>query len=302
MRWIPDEEVRRRLDMATAIRLVGEALHAHCLGAASISPRVAQEEGAGSLMMMPGRLPQVTGLKVLTIRPDNASRSRPTIQGVVLAFDPTTGQPRGALAGDSLTRIRTAAIAGYATKTLALPGADTLFLAGAGGKALDQVEAVLAVRPNRRVLLWNRTRARAEALAKSVAAAHTGLEVDVAGSLELARQAQVVTLVTASPEPLLRLGDVGAQCHINAMGSFQPHRREVASDLVAACEVYADTVAGCLEEAGDLLIPLAAGEIAREAIHELADARPGSGPRTLMKSVGSALFDLACAAWILDQA
>ncbi len=301
MRWIADAEVRRRLDVATAIALVDRALQSYRLGRAEAAPRTVLEHDGSSLVVMPGRVEGVRGLKVLSIRPQNRAQGLPTTQGLVVVLDGLSGQPLGTLAADALTRIRTAAIAGQATRALAPEDATTMFLAGAGAQARDQVEAVLAVRPIRQVLLWNRSRQGAEALAQALTRAHPEILCEVVGEPREACRAQVVTLATSACEPLLGPADVAERCHINAMGSFRPHCRELSGELVAGCRIYADTLPGCLEEAGDLLLPLEAGLIKREQVSELAEARPGPSPRTLMKSVGSAIFDLACAAWLLQD-
>jgi ornithine cyclodeaminase/alanine dehydrogenase-like protein (mu-crystallin family) len=71
--------------------------------------------------------------------------------------------------------------------------------------------------------------------------------------------------------------------------------------VVKAATVYADTIAGCLAEAGDLIIPISQGWLTAAEIRPLATAKcdPSRGI-TLMKSVGSAIFDLACAARLLE--
>ena len=74
--------------------------------------------------------------------------------------------------------------------------------------------------------------------------------------------------------------------------------------------VVVDTYDGALAEAGDLLIPLRSGAIAREHVaadlHEIASGtrpgRTGSDQITLFKSVGCALEDLVTAQLIWQRA
>ncbi|MBI4627769.1 MAG: ornithine cyclodeaminase [Candidatus Rokubacteria bacterium] len=94
------------------------------------------------------------------------------------------------------------------------------------------------------------------------------------------------------------------------MGAFRPAEREVDTETVRRARVVVDAYAAALAEAGDLLIPLGEGAIAREhVVAELAElvtgARPGrtSGSDvTLFKSVGFALEDLATATLAYNRA
>jgi ornithine cyclodeaminase len=79
--------------------------------------------------------------------------------------------------------------------------------------------------------------------------------------------------------------------------------RESDDDLVVRAQVFVDTYAGALKEAGDLVQPIESGAIGRGHVRaELAELAAGTHPGradrdavTLFKSVGTALEDL-CAA------
>ncbi|HUY60965.1 MAG TPA: ornithine cyclodeaminase family protein [Candidatus Dormibacteraeota bacterium] len=303
MRWVGAAEILQRLGPLEAVAAVERVLHQHLAGTATADPRTIHGRPELPLALMPGSLPESVGLKAITVVEGNPARGLPTVQGVVLLFDGHDGRLLGAVDGPALTAVRTGAIAGYATSVLAREEATTMLLAGAGAQAPFQAAAVLAVRPLQRLLLWNRTGARAEALGRQIARWRPDLRVEVVTDLRAAAPlADVITLVTGATQPLLGRGDVRDGCHINAMGSYQPGRREVATDLVAAARVFADTVAGCLDEAGDLIQPIAEGRLDPGSVLPLAAAGPGDRTRlTLMKSVGSALFDLICAQWLLAQ-
>lgn len=304
MRWIPGEEVLRLLTPLEAIAGVLDALEGERAKAAHGGPRRVYGGPELPLLIMPGKVPGALGLKAITLAEGNPERGLPTIQGLVVLFDSRDGRLIGACDGPALTAARTAAIAGYATKLLAPPDSETMLLVGAGAQAPFQVAAVTAVRPITRVLLWNRTPARAERLLAILAEWNGALRIETVSDLGSAAQAaDVITLVTASTEPLLFLANTKASCHVNAMGSYQPHRREVASDLVVNSVVFADTMEGCQEEAGDLLIPEQAGELDWDDVRPLSAADAGfRSQRTLLKSVGSAIFDLSCAQRVMALA
>jgi ornithine cyclodeaminase len=85
--------------------------------------------------------------------------------------------------------------------------------------------------------------------------------------------------------------------------------REVDDALMLRAELYVDTFAGTLVEAGDLVQPIERGVLARAHIRaELADlvtgrasGRRDAGAVTLFKSVGTALEDLAAARLVAER-
>lgn len=104
-------------------------------------------------------------VKLVGVFPNNPSRElpEPSIQGLVALFDGATGRPLMTCDGAALTYRKTAAIRPWAPP-FSRPDAEVLAIAGAGGLAPFVAEAIAAVRPIRRILIWNRTRPRAEAM------------------------------------------------------------------------------------------------------------------------------------------
>ena len=98
--------------------------------------------------------------------------------------------------------------------------------------------------------------------------------------------------------------------HIVAIGSYQPHTRELPRSAVERAEgVWLDTMFAA-EESGDLAIPLSEGWLKRERLQPFCDvvaagldaAEPWRTQQTLFKSVGIGLFDLVAAEMIYDLA
>src|SRR5262245_9533438 len=100
------------------------------------------------------------GVKLVSVYPGNEAKGIPSIQGLYLLFDGTNGLPLLCVDGAALTVRKTAANSALAATYLARSDASTLLMVGAGAMARPLIEAHAAVRPIRRVLIWNRTTAR----------------------------------------------------------------------------------------------------------------------------------------------
>ncbi|HSM84586.1 MAG TPA: hypothetical protein VLT16_00485, partial [Candidatus Limnocylindrales bacterium] len=137
-----------------------------------------------------------------------------------------------------------------------------------------------------------------------------GIDVQLVGPEICARESDVICTCTTSPTPVFDGRWLRPGTHINAVGAFQPGTREVDDATVRRSRIVVDTYEGALAEAGDLLIPLRSGVIAREHVaadlHEIASGnrpgRTGSEQITLFKSVGCALEDLVTAQLIWQRA
>ncbi len=303
MRWVTAPEVDELLTPALALAGIDAAMGWLRSGDVHLPKRARIDAGTTTLLTMSAGTPQGFAMKALTLTESNEARSLPTIQGMLLIFAATDGCLRGVIDGAAITAIRTAAVAAWATKYLAPQEATQLLIVGAGALARTQVAAILPVRAIRRVMIWNRTPERARELAGELAELYPQLEISSSSDLHRdARNSQIICLATASRQPLLSLSDLPTDCHINAMGAHEPSARELASDVMAMADIYADTTEGCLNEAGDLIIPIEEGLLTPSRVQALAGASIRRSRVTVMKSVGSALFDLTCGSLLLDAA
>ena len=124
------------------------------------------------------------GVKLVTVFP--ANDDRPSVQALFALFDGATGSAIAILDGTELTYRKTAADSALGARFLARHDAQTLLMVGAGGLSTHLVAAHLAVRPSiTRVLIWNRTVARAQRVAAGLAET-TGLAVEVVTDVEAA--------------------------------------------------------------------------------------------------------------------
>ncbi len=225
----------------------------------------------------------------------------------MLAVDPATGAPLALIEGGSLTAIRTGAASGAATDVLARPDAAVVALFGSGVQARRQLEAVCTVRPIKRVIVYSL--AGAEAFAAEMAGVGP-IPADIrlaATPREALAEADVVCAATTSRTPVFDGRDLRPGTHVNGIGAFTPEMQEIDAATVRRARVVVDSLEAALAEAGDLIIPLNAGEISRDHVStELGEVIAGSKPGrtsteqiTFFKSVGVAAQDAMAAGIIL---
>ncbi|MFA6264126.1 MAG: ornithine cyclodeaminase family protein [Pseudolabrys sp.] len=264
--------------------------------------------GAAHLLTMPAwERGKALGVKLVTVFPQNAKRGIGAVSSLYVLLDGETGVPRAMIDGEALTNRRTAAASALASSYLSRPDSTTLLMIGTGHVAHHLPLAHAAVRPIRNVMVWGRHAERAAALAATLN--DKGLAAKPVTDLDAAMaQADIVSCATTASEPLVGGKHLRPGTHVDLVGAFTPTMRESDDEAVLRSSVFVDTYAGALAEAGDILLPMAAGLWKAEAIcgdlHELTSgAKPGrrdTAEITLFKSVGAAIEDLA-AATLLDS-
>jgi ornithine cyclodeaminase/alanine dehydrogenase-like protein (mu-crystallin family) len=310
-------DLERLLTPADVIDALDAAFRRLAAGAAVVPRRSTLEAGDGGLLLvMPahtraaGSDPGALGTKLVTVYPRNRGRGVPTIQASYLLLDEATGTALALLEGTWLTQLRTGATSALAARHLARRDARRAVCVGAGPQAASQLRCLASVLPLERVEVVGRDPARAR---EFVAAMGRALDVSVAPAADpraAVREADVVTCATTSATPVVFGADLRPGVHLDLVGAFRPSEREADTEAVRRARVVVDTYAGALDEAGDVLLPLGEGAIARSHIvAELADLVTGRVPGrtrddeiTLFKSVGFALEDLAAARLAYNRA
>ncbi|MDR3517178.1 MAG: ornithine cyclodeaminase family protein [Azospirillaceae bacterium] len=266
----------------------------------------------GTLLIMPawhsgGHI----GIKIVSVFPDNPARHLPSVVGIVLLLDATTGMPLAQLDGPALTVRRTAAASLLAADHLARDDASRLLVVGTGGLAPHLALAHSGRRPIRAIRVWGRDPLRAAALATRLAAERPGVAVESTADLEAAAAwADIITCATLARTPLIQGHWLRPGCHLDLVGGFTPAMREADDVAIRRARVFVDTRAGAMAEAGDIVQPLASGALTPDGIvGDLFDltrsrvkGRATAEEITLFKSVGTALEDLAAAELALERA
>jgi ornithine cyclodeaminase/alanine dehydrogenase-like protein (mu-crystallin family) len=248
------------------------------------------------------------GIKTINIAPGNAARGLPGLHATYLLFDAVTGVPLALMDGNEITARRTAAASALAASYIAKSDARHLLIVGAGRIARLLPEAYRAVRQIERVSVWARCAAQSEALANTLRA--EGFNATAATHLEAAvRTADIVSCATLSTAPLIHGEWLQAGSHLDLVGSFTPAMREADDACFAGAALYIDTEEA-LQKSGDLLGPMSRGVFGADEVRgTLAGLSRGqvvashtANERTVFKSVGTALEDLAAAMLIWESA
>ena len=240
------------------------------------------------------------GMKLIVVQ-NNLGSAAERVQATYMLLDPSAGRPSLTIEANYLTDIRTAATSALASKFLARKDARVLGIFGTGRQARAHLKVMPLVGNFERVLVCGSNPESARRFAEEMS--RKTLPVDAANAATCAAESDVICTCTTSSMPLFDGRLLRPGTHLNLVGAFQPHTREVDSATVQHARVFVDTYDGALAEAGDLLIPISEGVIACNHIvgdlHELTcgnkTARKPAGDITIFKSVGCALEDLVAA-------
>lgn len=306
MHLLSGREVAGLVSIADLIAPLEAAMIEVSAGRTVLPLRSAVPLGGGNLMgIMGGALasPAGHGIKVLSLFPDNPRHGRSSHAGLMLLFDAETGLASLCMDASVLTALRTAAASAVATKALARPDASVLAILGAGEQAAAHVEAMRAVRPIRRILVWARDPAKSRAFAE-----RHGAEPAASVAVAVAA-ADIIVTATPAREPFLRADMLRPGQHINAVGASIPTMQELDAACLQRCRLFTDYIPSLEPQAAELIAARSKGLVAAD--HEITEIGTvlagGTGRRdpaeiTLYRSLGIAAQDLAAAHFILARA
>jgi 1-pyrroline-2-carboxylate reductase [NAD(P)H] len=269
----------------------------------SLAPE--QNGNHDAFALLPSWNEEVIGNKAFTYFPDNAAKhDLPGLFSKIMLFTRKTGEPLALVDGTSVTYWRTAAISALASELLSREDSQHLMLFGTGNLANYLVKAHLTVRDIKKVTLWGRNTTKVAELIASYTALYPTVtfkaSVDV--NTEIAN-ADIICCATGAKTPLFDGNLVSSGTHIDCLGNHMKDARECDTTTVTRARVFVDSLTNTLNEAGELLMPIAEGAFNKDDIvAELVDMcktpsllRQSAQEITLFKSVGTAISDLVAA-------
>jgi ornithine cyclodeaminase len=235
----------------------------------------------GELLLMPSTSVEGSGIKVLTIAPNNPALNEPRIQGIYLLFDKENLAISSILDGAALTTYRTPAISFAAIhQALDLSQEDLqVVVFGSGPQAISHIQTLAALDVKATsVVFVVRDIDKAEKRIPDVA--QMGLTSDCAIHIlgadshkvnQHLQQADLVIAATTARSPLFDSTLLKQSVIVIAVGSHEPDVREIDSNLLARAQVVVETRASALREAGDVIMAIGDGSITAQSLYELAD-------------------------------
>jgi alanine dehydrogenase len=293
-------DVEAAVTAERALTAVRDAFLAYQRGEWSMPPKVyVPAYPAGDFRAMPALGAGHAALKWVTSFPGNPARGLPTVTGLVLLSDASTGELRAVFDAAAVTALRTGAAAVLAAETLGRADAETAAVVGAGVNGRAAARTFLA--RGRDVALWDVDRARAEAAASE-------LGCSVAGTREEALAVDLLVTMTPGHEVLLPEGSLRPGQHVSLMGADGPGKAEIAVAEIERTRVFCDDWEQASHN-GELAHAVEAGALGREQVTELgavlagdAAGRSSDDEITAFDSTGLAIQDLAIALAAMERA
>lgn len=308
IRYLSEADVVGVLDMPRAIDALADTLALQGQGQARNVPKALATWGDGSSMHALGSVVTgeggVCGFK-------NWVHTRQGGGSVFTLFDADRGTLLAVIEARALGMLRTAAITGLATRTLAPASPRHAALIGTGPQAVTQLAALAAVRQPQSVRVYSPTpEKRAEFVRR--AQGRYPFSIEAADSLAQALAgAEIVTLITRAEQPFVDAAALRDCRHLNAVGAILPAKAEFAQDVFERADlVVVDDLENARRGSRELRGRYGAGVEPWEGVSVLCDLlargagsqRPPDARMTLFKGMGMGLSDLALARVVYQAA
>jgi hypothetical protein len=306
------EQIEEMVDPDQMMDQIEEAYRIYGSGEFYMPPRPTVEHENKQLMYMPCYTKDIIGTKILSIFPENSKLGLPSIDGIVLLNDYTTGAPLAVMDGQSVTAWRTGAVGGVGIRHLSRKDCRTVGIIGAGMQGFHQAVYAFAARDIHTVYVFNHSDRDLtdylERLKKAIDKEDVKV-VQCKAVEELVRNSDIICTTTPSTTPVLPDDKelLRGKCII-AIGSYMPEMREIPDAVLDLVDnVYIELPYAC-EESGDLSQPLASGKLTKDRIklmHEYlisGEKEIKEGQTTYFKSVGMGLFDVCIAQKLYEVA
>ena len=239
---------------------------------------------------------------------DNPQLGLPSLNGLMILFSAQTGLVQALFLDNGyLTDIRTAAAGAVAARHLAPQNIETAGVIGTGVQARLQMQAAHLVRPFKRLLVWGRDGAKAQACAEDMAGT-LGIEAQaVSDPADLVAQSQLVVTTTPAREPVLKAEWLHPGLHITAMGSDQEGKNEIDPKALMQADLYVADRVSQTEKLGELRSAQEAGVWDRGVPAELGQVINGDAPGrrreediTIADLTGTGAQDTAIASYVFQ--
>jgi ornithine cyclodeaminase len=311
-KFISAEEITQSFSFLAAVEAIETAL-LNGLDPSADLPRSILPIDKGEMLVMPASSSEGSGIKVLTIAPNNVHLGAPRIQGIYLLFDKENLSVSSILDGAALTTYRTPAVSIAAIRQ-ALEKSEkdlSIVVFGSGPQAISHIQTLAEVAASRMnissvtfvvrdIKKANLQIPEPSKLGLSLDCQVQILSVDSEEVTELLKSAEIVIAATTSRTPLFDSTLLKDSVIVIAVGSHEPGVREIDSNLFARAQVIVETRASALREAGDVIMAINEGVLEQNQLMDMADvvcgrAKLNRAKPIFFKSSGMSWEDLVIA-------
>jgi alanine dehydrogenase len=261
-------------------------------------------EYSGHIEIKPGVVvanPVVSGLKLISVYPENAKSGIAPMQAIVMLNDSKSGIPIAIVDGVYITNLRTAAAGAVGAKYLARKDSRRIGVLGTGTQGRLQVVALREIFELESVKVWSPDRGRRRHYEKDMQTGESRMTVAAVDSAREAVQ-DIDILVTATPAraPIVKNEWIESGLHIDSIGADRRGKQELESAIYKRARLFVDNRQTALEK--DLFGP-------EDIIGELGDVLAGTvrgrvdkADVTIFDSSGIGVQDIIAAEMIFRKA
>lgn len=314
MRLISEADVDRLVVPCEAIELATEAFIQQTTGEQPPPGRLDQRraEPKAGMLVLAGFSAGPLGIVKSNMHAYRGTPAARHTASLLTLWDMAVCKPLALIASAAFNGHRTASGFAAAARMLAPDEASTLTLFGAGHMAVSSIAYMAAVRQISEVIVTSRRLEQAQVFADRME--HSGLFPAIRFSAcddreHAARLADIIVCVTSADAPVFPGAAVRDGAFVVLGGANRPSAREADDMFARRAHIYTDHLAGCLEKAGDIKVPLASGVIAPGDLAGEIGAllcgrsQPPTRDRPIaFKSIGIAPQDIALAKYVYDKA
>jgi alanine dehydrogenase len=245
---ISNRTVKKNLPYEDLIEKLEDVFISYEVGETNMPPKqyLDLEDNNGDFRSMPARVVtddiDVAGIKWISVYPDNPEKGLDTVLGRVILNNVSTGETRKIIEAEELTGRRTGSVAGLSTKYLSKEDSEVLGLVGLGEQSYHQYNSIKEVRDINKVIGIDPRKNARKKLEETISVNVETFEDDYS---EL-QSCDIISTITPVEEPIISLGDLSENVHINSMGADSKFKQEFTNEVHKNSKVIVDDYEQCL--------------------------------------------------------
>ena len=304
---LSEEDTKQLLELEEVIEAIENVYKEKSSGSGKVFPLVFHEfeKGVADMDIKSGTLDKmgVYGLKLVSWFGNNPSKGLPSLSGIVMLFDSSTGLPIGTISAEHMTGMRTGAAGAIGAKYLARNNSEVMLMVGSGHQASSQIRAMQTViKGLKKVFVYDPINFEsAKGFISKFEYKLDSIEYIPVQDLETSvANSDIIVTATPSKKPLIMKEWVKAGTHFSCMGSDMSGKQEIDENILKSAKLFTDDILQSVS-VGEFEVGINNGTITKEdIICEIGDVlngeydgRTSDNDITVFDSTGIGLQDIA---------